>query len=240
MLAQKSQQRLGVVYDGLATYSRQELNYILGYFITNSTNANHSFEAESIPGALEEVVKEVIRTKDIDLVIMGTQGATGAKELFMGSNTVKVLKKIKNTAVLVVPSDYNFQIFKKLAFLTDFSRTYEKFELIPLTELVSLWKSEMHILHIAVEFWLNDQQKANRKILEDRLKAFNFSFKNGRFEGTISNSVEKYIAENNIDFLAMIRHQHGFWENVIGKGVVKKVAFHAKVPVLMLPEQVQD
>src|SRR5690606_4326761 len=151
----------------------------------------------------------IVSTKDVDLIVMGTQGATGAKEIFMGSNTVKILKKIKNCPVLVVPSNYNFQRLKTLAFPTDSSRTYKKFELTPLTELAALWKAEVQILYVAVEFILNDSQESNKKILGERLAGLNYYFQNVEFERNISTSIEKYLAENKVDFMALIRYHHG-------------------------------
>jgi nucleotide-binding universal stress UspA family protein len=168
---------------------------------------------------------------------MGTQGATGATEIFMGSSTVKVLNKVKGCSVLVVPSGYNFQRLKTVVFPTDYTRTYEKFELLPLIELATIWKAKIQILHVAVEFLLSETQKANRTLLENRLSSSNYSFQNVEFEGDISDSVEKYLSENKADMMAMIRYHHSFWQKVIGEPVVKKIAFHSKVPVLMLPEQ---
>jgi nucleotide-binding universal stress UspA family protein len=236
-LGRKGQQRLGIIYDSLSQYSTQELKKNSEYLNKNHSNPKHSFETFSKSATLEEAVLEIVSIEDIDLVAMGTQGATGAKKIFMGSNTVKVLKRIKNCPILVVPSGYNFQNLKTLIFPTDLSRTYEKFELLPLTDLAKRWKAKIEILHVAVEFVLNDTQKTNRKILEDRLSTLNYSFQNVEFEGDISNSVQKYVSENDADLMAMIRYHHTFWEKVIGEPVVKKIAFHTKVPVLMLPEQ---
>jgi len=236
MLHQKNQQRFGILYDSMTQYSKQELNKILAYFNENYNSPNHSFEAISKSGTLDEAVQGIVSTKDVDLIVMGTQGATGAKEIFMGSNTVKILKKIKNCPVLVVPSNYNFQRLKTLAFPTDFSRTYKKFELTPLTELAALWKAEVQILYVAVEFILNDSQESNKKILGERLAGLNYYFQNVEFERNISTSIEKYLAENKVDFMALIRYHHGFWEKIIGEPVVKKIAFHIKVPFLVIPQ----
>jgi len=154
----------------------------------------------------------------------------------LGSNTVNVLKKVKNCPVLVVPAHYNFQKLHKVAFTTNFTRTYEKFELLPLTELAALWKAQIQILHVAVEFVLSDSQRSNRKILEHRLSGVRCSFTNVPFDGSVSESVEKYVSENKVELMAMVHYDHSFCVKLIGEPVVKKIAFHSKVPVLMLPE----
>src|SRR5258706_9355049 len=44
-------------------------------------------------GAVAPVIKRFIGENNIDLVVMGTQGATGVKEFFVGSNTEKIVRQ---------------------------------------------------------------------------------------------------------------------------------------------------
>ncbi|MCM4163427.1 MULTISPECIES: universal stress protein [unclassified Arenibacter] len=237
MLGRKSQQRLGVIYDSLAQYSAQELDKILSYMNQNHPNPNHSFESISRSATLEESVLELVSVRDIDLVIMGTQGATGAKEIFMGSNTVKVLKQLKNISIIVVPSAFNFQKLKTLVFPTDYTRKHEKFELLPVMELSKLWNTAIQVIHLGEEFVLTDVQKTNMKILEERLAGSNYSLHKLGMETNIAKSIEQYVNDTRADLLAMVRYRHTFWEKIMGEPVIKKVAFHSMVPVLFLPEQ---
>ncbi|GMN11750.1 universal stress protein [Croceitalea sp. MTPC9] len=236
MLARKGQQRLGLIYDSLSKYSTGELDRILEYLSKNHGNPNHSFKTLSKSGTLEETLQHMATTKDIDLIVMGTQGASGLKEVFMGSNTVKILKKIKDCPILVVPAGYNFQRLKTLAFPTDFTRTFEKFELLPLIELAKLWKAKVRIVRVADEPGLKDIQQANMKILEERLNMISYTYEDAEFHANVSGSIEKYVQETEIELIAMIRYHHTFWEKIIGEPVVKKIAFHSHVPLLMLPE----
>ncbi len=236
MLGRKGQQRLGIIYDSLSEYSRQELDKILLYLKKNHHNPKHSFEAVSKSDTLEEVLEQIMAEKDIDLICMGTQGATGAKQVFMGSTTVKVLKKISNCAILAVPDDYNFQSLKSLAFPTDFSKKYEKHQLSPMTELASLWKTKIQIVHVAVEFELNEQQLINQKLLKERLDDLNVTFYNIDFEANVEHTLEKFMEDTRIEMMALVQYKHSFWEKIIGEPVVKKMTFHTKVPLLVLPE----
>lgn len=236
MLGQKGQQRLGVIYDSLSEYSRQELNKVMAYLKKNLHNPKHSFEMIPESDPLENALAQLVEQKEADLICMGTQGATGAKQVFMGSNTVKVLKKIKDYPILVVPSDHDFKALKSLAFPTDFSNKYEQHQLLPMTELVSLWKTNIQIVHVAVEFEMNDQQLLNQKGLKKYLDGFDVMFYNIDFEDNIAHTLEKFIMNTEIDMMALIRYQHTFWEKIIGEPVIKKMAFHTKVPLLILPE----
>jgi nucleotide-binding universal stress UspA family protein len=237
LLGKKGQQRLGVIYDSLSQYSTQELEKVKAYLNEHHSNTKHIFETISISETLEEAIENITRKQDIDVILMGTQGVTGAKEVFMGSSTVKVIKKVKSTPIIAVPSDFNFQQLKTVVFPTDFTRFFEKYELLPLTELAKLWKSKIDILHVSVEYILNETQESNKNILEERINGVPFSYHNVPFMGNISKSVQNYLTENTADLMALIRYHHSFWEKIIGEPVIKKIAFHSTVPVLMLPEK---
>ncbi len=236
-IGKNSQQRLGVIYDSLAQNSKIELEKVLDYLNNNYNNTNHSYQIISFRGTLIEALQEIIHTKDIDLIAIGTQGATGAKGIFMGSSTVKVLKLIKNCPVLIIPSEYSFQRLVKMLFPTDYNLPYEKHELQPISNLVSIWHAEIHVLYVTIENKISDAQKTNIKILEERFAALNYSYHTTPFDKSLSNSIEKYITNNTIDLMAMIRKHHTFWEKLIGEPVIKKTSFNSPIPVLMLPER---
>ncbi len=236
MLGSKGQQRLGVVYDSLAEYSKRELKKGMAYLKKNHKIPNHSFEAISMSDPLDIAVEQLIAQKDIDLICMGTQGASGAKQVFIGSNTVKVLKKIKYCPILVSPSNYDFKSLQSLVFPTDFSKKYEQHQLLPMTDLVSLWKTTVQIVHVAVEFEMNEQQLINQKVLKKYLNDFNLMFYNIDFENNIAHTLEKFVLNTEVAMIALIRYQHSFWEKMIGEPVVKKITFHTTVPLLILPE----
>ena len=236
VIGSKNQQRLGIIYDSLSKNSKKELEELLSYFTINHKNPKHQFTTLSKPSNLEDAIELATTENDIDIVIMGTQGATGAKEVFLGSNTVKVLKKIKNIPILTVPSGYNFQSLKSLLFATDFTSPFKKNELEPIIELSKIWKSTIEIVHVSVEFILNEHQESYKEVLKERLSGFDYKFENIPFEIDVSKSIDNYAEHKESSILCLIRHQHTFWERVIGEAVVKKVAFHSRIPVLFLPQ----
>lgn len=74
-----------------------------------------------------EIFNDIQRTceeNNIDLIVMGSTGASGFKEMFVGSNTEKVVRT-SDTPVLVIkgtPSDF---IIKDFVFATDFSERFK-------------------------------------------------------------------------------------------------------------------
>lgn len=236
-LGTKSHRRLDVIYDSLSQNSEKELAEILAYLEINHKNPNHSFETVSVESTLEVALQKTASEKDVDLIIMGTQGATGAKQVFLGSNTVKIINSLKAVPILAVPDSFNFQQLKTVIFSTDFMKAYDKFELESLMELVNIWKAEVEIIHVSEEFKLNDIQETNKNVLEQRLSGLDFKFNDIPFKSSTAYTIGQYVSNRTSDILGIIRHQHTFWEKLIGEPVVNKIAFHSDIPVLFLPEK---
>lgn len=236
ILGAKSKERLGVIYDSLAKNSSIELDKILQYLEINHTNKNHTFEKRSVSNDIVNAVKEICNEKDIDLIVMGTKGATGAKEIFMGSNTVELIKMIDNCPIFAVPSKHDFKDLSKILLPTEFTRSYTKHELNPLIELATSWKSEILIIHIAQEFLLNEEQLANKKVLIKRLGKVEHSFHNVEMQANVADSISTFAKESRADIIVLINYKHTFIEKLTREAVVKKVGFHTQIPLLVLPE----
>lgn len=236
LLGNKGQQRLGVIYDSMEAYSNQELDKILDYLKKNHKNNKHTFEKISRTDDLVRAITEMVLKKDIEMVIMGTQGATGAKEVFMGSNTVKVIKAIRNRPVMAVPENYNFQKLEKIIFPTDFTKSHERFELKPLIEFATLWKSKILVFQVGQEFLWNDTQIANRELLIKRLGDVAHDFCEVEFKSSVTEAIGDFAKEQEADMVSLIRYEHTFMEKLTREPVIKKVAFHSHIPLLVLPE----
>ena len=78
-------------------------------------------ETSPLPDAVEDVVKK----HHIDLVFMGSNGASGAKELFIGSNAEKVIRSA-SVPVLVIKNPHEKLKIKHIMFGCDFSKRFLK------------------------------------------------------------------------------------------------------------------
>lgn len=236
ILGDKSKERLGIIYDSLGENSANELDKIVQYLKVNHTNKNHTFETRSASNDLINAVKEICIEKDFDLIVMGTQGATGAKEIFMGSNAVGLIKMINSCPIFAVPSEHDFKDLSTILFPTEFTRPYPKLELKPLTDLAKEWKSEILICHIAQEFSLDEEQILNKKILIERLGKVAHSFHDVEIQAGVADSISRFAEETMADVIVLINYKHTFIEKLTREAVVKKVGFHSKIPLLVLPQ----
>jgi len=236
ILGDKSKERLGVIYDSLAKNSSIELDKILQYLEVNHTNKNHTFEKLSKSDDIVNAVNEICIEKDIDLIVMGTKGATGAKEIFMGSNTVELIKRVNDYPIFAVPSEHDFKDMDKILFPTEFTRPYTKYELKPLIELATIWNSEISICYVAQEFTLLEEQITNKEILTKRLGNVAHSFQDVELKATVADSIISFAKDTMADIIVLINYKHTFIEKLTHEAVVKKVGFHSKIPLLVLPQ----
>ncbi|WP_394749374.1 universal stress protein [Spongiimicrobium salis] len=237
-LGSKTSVRVGMLLKSMAESSVQEMKKIERYFEEHYGNEMHAIDYISARGNLVEVVKNTQRKQRIDTIIMGTQGATGAKQIFLGSTTVQLMKSVRNCPLIAVPEKYNFQGLKQIVFPTDFTHFYERYELEPLLDMISLWDAALHVFYIAQEFSLSEAQKLNKKMLEERFKGINFKYHEVALKDNISRGIHQFAKTQNAEMVALMHYKHTFMEKLTQEAVVKNVGFHTEVPLLVMPNMV--
>ena len=110
-------------------------------------NKNHKFYSLTDYGFFLESIRKYVNKKKIDLLVMGTKGASGLKEYIVGSNTGDIITKVKCTT-LVVPEDARYKELKEVAFPTDFNLTYDLLSLQPFTDILKTVDASLHVIHI--------------------------------------------------------------------------------------------
>lgn len=201
-----------------------------------NANANHNFEILVSNADLKDALETAIKKHAIQMIIMGTKGASGAKEFFFGSNTVNVINKVRLCPILTIPDQFDFVEPKKIAFSTDFNRLYKEEELAPLKEITDLYNSEINIVHLNNEEHLNEVQEYNSKILENDLKDYKHHFFWIPNYGKKANDINDFIKEQNINMLAMVNYKHSFIEKITKEPVIKTIGFQPFIPFLVIPE----
>lgn len=202
----------------------------------SNANKNHLFEVVLGSESLKDAIETAVRKHNIDLVIMGTKGASGAKEMFFGSNTVGIIKKMRLTPILVVPELYDFVIPTQIAFATDFNRVYNHIEINAIKNLASLHDSKIRIVHIDKEKNLSNIQQDNMAVLKNSLEQFEHSFHWMPDYSNIAKEINDFIEEFNIDILTMVNYKHSFIENLVHEPVISKIGHHLKIPFLVIPD----
>ena len=221
--------------EAISENAMNELEELKQMAQTSNANANHEFKIILSVLDLNDAIEIAIDKYDIDLIVMGTKGATGAKEFFFGSNTIRIIKKMKHCPVLIIPDEYNFIEPKQIAFPTDFNRFYSDKELRPLKNLAELYNSKIMPVCILSKDKLSDIQEYNMTMLEDYLQNYNTSFHFMPNYAKKADEINDFIKLLEIDILAMVNYKHSFIENILKEPIIKKLGFHPLIPFLVIP-----
>lgn len=212
------------------------LKNLVKHIAKDFNNSNHTIKTISSFSFLIDEIKEILDVQEIDFIVMGTAGATGLKEVFMGTHTVKVIKSIRNCPVLVVPNDFIFSKTSEIAFATDYKRSYDAEMLNSLRQMALCFDATIRIMHITEEKTLNKFQDANMHILSEYLSAIKHTLHWAPLFASKSEVIGEFVEEMSIDILAMVNFEHSPLSQLMREPVIKHLAFHMRVPLLVLPE----
>lgn len=218
-------------------YSKKGLDKVLGKIQKEFSNKKHRFKTISSFSLLVDEIVETVALYKIEMVIMGTKGASGIEDVFMGSNTVGVIKTIKDCPVLAIPYNHDFKRPSEIAFATDFTRFYTKSELRPLVELAKFFEATIRVVHVQYEIKnLTELQQFNLEMLRKYLGDVEHYIHTISELNSVSKTLEVFSREMGIHLLAMLNYQHSYMEQLTREPIVKRVAFHTQIPLFVIPE----
>ncbi|TPN84489.1 universal stress protein [Aquimarina algicola] len=220
----------------MANESEIELKKLAKKVNKENNNVEHYYETVSKANTLVKTINSTIASKKIEYVIMGTKGAKGAKEIFLGSNAVKVINAVDNCPIIVVPKDYSVTKPSLITFSTNFKRAFFNEELEPLIEIAIANNAKINIARIMQEEFLTDIQKENRKMLKKLLKNIDYIFCKIDVETSETNALKDFAKNTESDLITLIHHKYNFLQRLVKEDVVDKISFNSAVPLLILPK----
>jgi nucleotide-binding universal stress UspA family protein len=198
--------------------------------LSTITPAKISCVAEENHNFLNTFTKYVLENK-IQLIIMGTTGSTRLVQIFMGSNTLNVVRR-GIAPVIIVPPQAHSQSAKNVMLLTDFKDVENTIHIDSVKSVLDLFKPRLHIVNVDHEHYVQvtEEYKAERTKLESSLKEYNPDFYFIRlFDFT--EAVNQFVADNNIDLILTFPRKHSFLSNVFKTSSTSQLAYHSHVPI---------
>lgn len=200
------------------------------------TNKKHEVTTLSVADQLTNAIAKTVETKEIDLVVMGTKGATGLKEVFMGSNAHKVIKEIQECPLILVPDEFEeHKDLDTLVLATGYEHVFNPQELKPILEISKDFGSKILVAYVGGESAMTPQQQTSKLELGKQLEIVEHEFLFVEKEGSVNETIQKIIEQNkNIHMVAMVNYWHSFFEKLTREPVIKKVSFNTTVPFLVI------
>lgn len=214
-------------------HSLKGLEKILSRLFFRDDSSDHKFYTISKQDTLLAAIKELVELKDIDLVVMGTKGATDALNVAFGSNTVMAMEKVRNCPVLAVPPATIYQDPSEIVFPTSFKTHFKKKELNYLIEIAKITNAPIRILHVGNESELSEIQQNFKAMLEEYLNGVTHSF-HMLEKNDIGEAVAFFVQSRGSGMIAFINKKHTLFGSIFSRPLVKDLGINSKIPVLAL------
>jgi nucleotide-binding universal stress UspA family protein len=218
--------------------SKEKLQLLFKKISNVYTNPLHQFIALEEYGNFVDLVRKTVEDKRIDLIVMGTKGATGLKASIIGSNTGNVITKIACN-VMVIPENTIIKNPDKIAFPTDFNLFYTYPILNSITEILEITNAKLDVIHMTQSKPnFSNSQVINQAYLHDYLKELftdNHSF-NSILGENVRDSILAYIAENKIEMLTMVAKNLNLFQQVFFNNSVEELSHQTSVPLFVMHE----
>lgn len=213
-----------------------------------------SVEVQIVRGETASTIAALAEEGEIDLILMGTQGASGLAEVFLGSVTQAVLRRTKKP-VLAVPAGLPFEEQPQAFVLAVDDEEldgsgFDDFEagddmggglnaddtagvLRPLVDLAKVFDASVRVFHL-------EQKQGDAGIdpaLDRLLSAVKHSF-HYELEATenidIKERIDQFVRESGASLLCMIRRERGFLERLLEGSHTTREVFSSPTPLLIL------
>ncbi len=191
-----------------------------------------NYQTHTRYGFVGDEVCRFAEEHNMDLVVMGTTGASGLAEILIGSNAATVVSK-SQVPVLVVPPNTPFKDLNKIVYATDYNEP-EFPAVMRLVYYAELFDCELDIIHVKTDYdrYFNAENNFFKKN-KANLTYPKLTFKN-LAEGDVLSTINDYVNTNNADLLVMAKHNRNFFDRLFHRSLSKQMAYHTTLPLLIL------
>lgn len=216
--------------------AREEMRKLLRTLLDVHRDDPHIYRSYITAQRMPDAVKQSVMELGCDMVVMATTGASGLKEIFLGSNAVSVIKKIDFCPLLLVPEGYAFKPVDKILFVNDFRRNFEPEELTPLRAMAKVTGAKVVLLYVNDGEKFTAIQEGNREKLLRMFSGIEIEEQQMPMDNFLTDIIEDYSQHHGVGMLAMIRNKHHPLYRLLREPVVKRIAFRSEIPFLVMPE----
>lgn len=189
-------------------------------------------------GDLADGLDTVCKKVEADMIVMGITGGGALEEKLIGSNAVSVAKHT-SVPVIIVPAGVKFTRIQQVMLTSDFDKEDRNVPVASARKIIQETQSKLLVFHIDEEPEEYEEESpeataegyALNALLYDLSPEFHFS-KNTRF----AEAVNDFVSEYQVDLVITIAKKQGFFGSLFTESHTKQLAFHSKVPVMVIHE----
>ncbi|GGG34181.1 universal stress protein [Bizionia arctica] len=195
--------------------------YLEGITVYETVDFNQSFSG----------IADTAKENNVDLIVMGSHGASGFKEMFIGSNTEKVVRT-SEVPVLVIKNEHETFDINNIVFASDFKNdnkeTYRQ-----ASELALAFNAKLHLLMVNTANNFTTTAKANSRIL-DFINGYNYNNYSINIynDENVEQGILNFSHSINADLIGISTHGRQGISHFLNGSISEDLVNHAKRPVI--------
>ncbi len=184
-----------------------------------------------------DVIGEVIRHEQPDLIVMGTRGATGLKKYVLGSNTVKTLN-LATSHVLAVPDGCAYPPSQRVLYASDLRHVDR--EAGPVMALATALAAPLTVFHFYDPGQSREPQPVDAAQISSRLRqGIPYPLLSLLLNPLLSGEdagklIQAAVKDQQASLLVMFARHKNWLERLIGNSNTGEAFYSSKVPVLAM------
>jgi len=167
-----------------------------------------------------------------DMIIMGTKGASGLREIFLGSNAAAVAEG-SAIPVITVPENSNIAVPKRVVFATNYGEN-DFSSIGSVIDFVRPFQAEVTLVHVTPEKEIRDFEYAEIETLAERMREEN-EYPNVHFKLLSGHEpyeeLNSYLKSSNVEMLALAMREKRSW--LFSRSLSKKMVYHSEIPLMI-------
>ncbi|CAG5078807.1 universal stress protein [Parvicella tangerina] len=187
---------------------------------------NLDIQTISMQGGLDVCVQKSIEEFHLDLVVMGTTGASGIEGKLFGSNTASMIRNI-TAPLIVLPHDAEINEPCKIAVSTDFKFSIEDEIYNPAREIALNYNSDISFINVTTEYKEEELNAIEKKFGMDVDFVYNEDIEEG---------IKEYLSDKKVDLLVIVAEKHGIFHNIFKPSHSKMMARELDIPMMILAQ----
>ncbi|MEP6617440.1 MAG: universal stress protein [Ginsengibacter sp.] len=180
-------------------------------------------------------LEHFVGSNKIDMIVMGITGSSRLTQVFMGTNTLHVIRHV-DTPVMIIPADAKYTGIKKVLFTSDFKNVKRTTPFDDLTEILNMFTPALHVVNVDSEHYieLTEDYKKERAVMEAKLSSYSPEFSFLRSFDFLD-GINLFLETNNIDAIITVPKKHNFLAQLFQTSHTKKLAYHSHIPIIAIP-----
>lgn len=219
------------IYDSLVKKPKNRLKKIIADLEERSKHQSFNFEMLIDHDVFVDSINQVVASKAIDLIVMGTNGVTGAKEVIFGSNTINVIRKVV-CPTLVIPEGFEYTIPKEILLPLDINDSISGEAFANLLTFAKANSKKLHLLRVKPKDEVSSEELKDNEYIKTYLNGFNYEY-HVISDSPMDHVMNAYTQTHSIDLITLLVQKEGLFERFFTGSSTTEISKKLKVPLLV-------